>query len=1024
MKGRKPRNRLLRLFLCMILVLAMAGSSLSALAAETGSTFTAPAQTVSELDGTGTSDSTAQSQSSASDSTAPGDTQSSSQTGQTTASSSQSGTQGDSQSQSSDSGTMDTEAAMDGMAGGAGSQVPDNTGVQVPDNGNDGSSGGAQGSQDQKDETTVGDTQPSDSSAPGETPGTDENTSQSTDPSHSDGENGLGDGEEEQENLEEEMAEAQTPSPLSVLLNDPDVDQVPDHHKYIKANENGSYTLTLNVTGLYKSETGKKPKMDVLLIVDQSDSMNDRWGNTTRLQALKNVVSGENGLTEAILGNENIDAQMAIVGYSGSTGDRWGDTPYNDASVLQSWTSSKSAVDRVVRNIGAGSDSTTGSGTNCEAGLREAAQVLQSSGVRADAQKIVIFLSDGDPTYYYYPDDQYFLGWKIHSKGDTGGNGSSYDQTAADYAYSQAASIQGLSAFYTVGISSAANESFLRALANKSSADQKDYYGSKDSDDLAEVFAKIVAEVTEFTCRDVTITDTLSQYVDLSPTEGEIRLVITKNDSGAQLTDQEMQAEINAGLNFSVSVDGKTISASLGSGYTLKQNYTYSISFDVKPSQAAYDEFASNQTNGTYSQNSNYPHKGSNGSDAPGNTTSSGQPGFYSNNSASLTYTYGDTGATSNTVNYVEQPVVQVSSMSIPITKLWENDDPTLRPESITVNLYQDGKTEVYKTLTITPDDNGNWTGIFQYAAEGHTYTVQEEALDNYTPTISGSAQNGFTITNTRNTTDITVTKNWVDNNNADHVRPNSITIQLMNGEAEVGDPVTIGVNENGQPLEGTTVSDDGNQWSYTWADLPVLGNNQQYTVKELTQIDGYTPSYSQDGLTITNTRDASLTVGKKVTGAMGDKTASFEITITLKNNDGSAFIGEQTYAYIGGTFEDVKDANDAPEGGNITFTNGVGTILLSHGQTITIQNLPAGVTYEVNESDPQGHTVSYDQQTGTLPNCNITAVVTNHKDSVPVTGFVDNPAGGTLMAAMALFIGVGVVGVCTFFSRRLSRKR
>ena len=103
------------------------------------------------------------------------------------------------------------------------------------------------------------------------------------------------------------------------------------------------------------------------------------------MAVLKNVVSGTNGLTEAILGTRStLDARMAVVSYSGNKSDG----TYNDAWAEQVWTDSKATIDNSVKSISAYG------GTNWEAGLRTGAELLGKC--RSDAQKIVVFLSDGE----------------------------------------------------------------------------------------------------------------------------------------------------------------------------------------------------------------------------------------------------------------------------------------------------------------------------------------------------------------------------------------------------------------------------------------------------------------------------------------------------------------------------------------------------------------------------------------------------------------------------------------------------
>ena len=95
--------------------------------------------------------------------------------------------------------------------------------------------------------------------------------------------------------------------------------------------------------------------------------------------------------------------------------------------------------------------------------------------------------------------------------------------------------------------------------------------------------------------------------------------------------------------------------------------------------------------------------------------------------------------------------------------------------------------------------------------------------------------------------TSVTATKVWEDADNQDGLRPESVKVQLLKVEDEgtvtVGEEVTLSV---------------ANNWTHTWTDLIEKsgGNVHKYTVKELNVIEGYTPSYSNDGniWTVTNT--------------------------------------------------------------------------------------------------------------------------------------------------------------------------
>ena len=183
-------------------------------------------------------------------------------------------------------------------------------------------------------------------------------------------------------------------------------------------------------------------------------------------------------------------------------------------------------------------------------------------------------------------------------------------------------------------------------------------------------------------------------------------------------------------------------------------------------------------------------------------------------------------------------------------TKTWDdnNDQDGKRPDSITVNLLANGT--VVDTKTVTADDN--WTYAFsdldQYDADGNeiAYTVSEEMVDGYTTVVDG-----YNITNTHasETTEVSGTKTWDDNDDQDGKRPDSITVNLL---------------ANGTVVDTKTVTADDN-WSYSFTDLPKYdnGNEITYTVTEDTVAD-YTTTY--DGYNITNSYtpgETSITVTK-----------------------------------------------------------------------------------------------------------------------------------------------------------------
>uniref|UniRef100_UPI000481AE9C Cna B-type domain-containing protein n=1 Tax=Streptococcus castoreus TaxID=254786 RepID=UPI000481AE9C len=145
-------------------------------------------------------------------------------------------------------------------------------------------------------------------------------------------------------------------------------------------------------------------------------------------------------------------------------------------------------------------------------------------------------------------------------------------------------------------------------------------------------------------------------------------------------------------------------------------------------------------------------------------------------------------------------------------------------------------------TLTAATDWKHTFKDLPKYdEKDGHeiTYTISEVKVDGYTTGISGTAKDGFTITNTiTGKVSVPVTKRWV---------------------GEAGDSVTVNLYADGKKIATQKLS-KANNWQYTFGDLPQYKDGKEiiYTVEE-EKISGYTVTVTGDaknGFVITNTKD------------------------------------------------------------------------------------------------------------------------------------------------------------------------
>jgi len=177
-----------------------------------------------------------------------------------------------------------------------------------------------------------------------------------------------------------------------------------------------------------------------------------------------------------------------------------------------------------------------------------------------------------------------------------------------------------------------------------------------------------------------------------------------------------------------------------------------------------------------------------------------------------------------------------IKYIDLEASKVWDDQDNQegLRPESVEFQLYKNGKAQG-KPVTVSAATD--W--------KAHFTNLPDKDKASFT---DGKA----TITNKRTpeTTTVTVKKVWDDADNQDGLRPTTIKVHLL---------------ANGKEVQSIDLAGQGNEWNYTFTDLPVYKDGQKvvYTVTE-DKVDNYTTKI--DGTTITNSYKpgkTSLTVTK-----------------------------------------------------------------------------------------------------------------------------------------------------------------
>lgn len=505
--------------------------------------------------------------------------------------------------------------------------------------------------------------------------------------------------------------------------------QAPDHAKSITYNGGGKYTLNLNVVGKDTRESHETTeKIEVVLVLDTSGSMNYcmdgsqrgcNKSNPKRLTALKEAATSFIDATETTndtIQDENSKVRIAIAQFGQTSG------------VVSSLTSDTAALKSSVSRLSANG------ATPADKGMAAAQTALLRA--RPGAKKVVIFFADGVPTTQ-----------------------NTFSTRVANDAVTTALAMKSAGTLiYSIGIFEGANpeqqsfgnrennqaNQFMHAVSsnypnataynktNWGTGGNLGYYKATNSaDDLTKIFDDIQKEITTGSAYSgVSIVDELSEYAQVDGVvwnmagmrnfggttyyrvTGGVTLNVTNLPSGA--TPPVLERDYT--LWYSDAGNGK-IRVEFAGDYELLHNATYTLSYGIVPTDSAYARV--NMVDGGI----NYDATG----DAGTGTTSAGKPGFRSNASAQVCYTFDKQSAC---VAY-QHPVLQVPSANVVVTKHWEGGMPA-SGATLRIDFMQGGASKLGKDLS---EDDELPTGEWQYAFRGvmaGDYTVTEGNIAGY----------------------------------------------------------------------------------------------------------------------------------------------------------------------------------------------------------------------------------------------------------------------------------------------------
>ena len=557
----------------------------------------------------------------------------------------------------------------------------------------------------------------------------------------------------------DEKAAASVPTPLSTegtngVPDDPTL-SAPAREKTVTANGDGTYKVALNVTGAKSAGTGEivtNQPLDIVLLLDVSGSMAEKiaWNQPTKIDSLKTAVNNFIKATadeNAKITDQNLQNRIALVKFAGTASDnvgndtywdyRWGQR-YNNSQIVTNLTSNLNGLTSTVDSLNAAG------ATQADYGFQKARVALQNA--RTDAKKVIIFFTDGQPTSSNEFENSVANGAVRNAKvlkdagatvysigvfGDANPNNTSTNWNNRFNAYMHAVS------------SNYPNATAWNRLGNR--ADNSSYYkAATDADQLNNIFESIRQEITKTAeYADVTIHDKLSSWVvssDGASANGKpAGFTYTKTQHG--------QTTAWAGApEATVAADGTVSWPVTSNGGKLEDGVTYTVSFNVKPTQAAFDEAVKN-------------HKD--------DANASGDNNFYTNDNSRATVDYktvvtssqgGTTTSDPQTALYPQKPTITLPVSKITVTKTWSDGSENHADDSVQVQLKQDGRD--YANGSATLNATGNWTHEFTVSAgpEGHAYSVSEVKVEGYDSKVDKTdlklqgltAQSGaFTVTNT-----------------------------------------------------------------------------------------------------------------------------------------------------------------------------------------------------------------------------------------------------------------------------------
>ena len=777
----------------------------------------------------------------------------------------------------------------------------------------------------------------------------------------------------------------------------------PKVEKTLTPNGDGTYKLSLSVTGS-ASSASESSKANVVVVFDTSGSMaydattyeyhetnNNRntyglvdgqyvsltyhWNfgspywtdptgaryegtrytrtenRTTRLAVAK---SATNALIDQLTANntqETPDAvEVSLVDFSSKV----------NGSV--DWSTDAEALKDAVSSVQANG------GTNWEAALAKAKDLADAKhDEQPDEATYVIFVSDGNPTFrnsrYNSWAEDYNSSLGVWGTGNSDPNG--WNLGAAQ---DVASSIKG-SGYDLYAIGAFGDASVMQQLGGT-------YYDASDSEALADAFKQIVNQITSAVAyKNVTVEDRVTELTSTGVSiSGGVASGFTYTKGGEAWTDAP-----------AATYEDGTVRWNLGD-QKLANGVTYTVSFDVWPSQKALDLVADLK----------------NGKRAYADLTAEQQAQLVDNGDG--TYSLNTNAATGNTVGYTRVDTISTGSLPDGATEVGEG------------TWTKDGFTYVYDvaTKTYVGTKEGTGSADFQNPDPIGTASSQVAVHKSWTDSIDAATPDSVVLNlaaggEDRGTVELSSGNGWQATR---FVAPGVMTVDA-DGNVTVLEP---GHDYTVQELAASNPGLDTSAWEFSTGTLrPMYVNGALTDLVKLEDGTGlykigdstYNPVSSTTVATIEalNVRRSEIRLTKHVNdltdGSAPDAAFSFEGSLTTP--DGSAIAFRAVDANQQPVSAEVTGATQQDDGSYVVASGTTFSAKLKGTQSLVFSNLPTGTTYVCTEKDlPRGFSLKsissttsgeYETDgpttTGTVanPNTSYAVVYTNEYDSATLAG-------------------------------------